>query len=50
MKDLYMPNTTFDHPDLTAFTHLYDLELEVTVQRIESNHAVLACRIATEDQ
>ena len=45
-----MANTTFDRPDLSAFTRLYDLELEVTVQRIESNHAVLACRIATEDQ
>ena len=40
-----MPNTTFDRPDLSAFTRLDDLGLEVTGQRIEPDHAVLACRI-----
>ena len=40
-----MANTTFDRPDLSAFTRLYDLGLEVTGQRIEADHAVLACRI-----
>ena len=45
-----MPNTTFDRPDLTTFTRLDDLGLEVTGQRIETDHAVLACRIAGEDR
>ena len=45
-----MPNTTFDRPDLSTFTHLDDLGLEVTGQRIESDHAVLACRIVGEDR
>ena len=40
-----MPNTIFDRPDLSAFTRLDDLGLEVTGQRIEADHAVLACRI-----
>ena len=45
-----MPNTTFDHPDLSAFTGLDGLGLEVTGQHIEPDHAVLACRITGEDQ
>ena len=45
-----MPNTTFDRPDLSTFTHLEDLGLEVTGQRIEPDHAVLACRIVGEDR
>ena len=45
-----MPNTTFDHPDLSAFTRLDGLGLEVTGQRIWPDHAVLACRIAGEDR
>ena len=45
-----MPNTTFDRPDLSAFTRLDDLGLEVTGQHIEPDHAVLACQIATEDR
>ena len=45
-----MPNTTFDRPDLSAFTRLDDLGLEVTGQRIEADHAVLACRISGEDR
>ena len=45
-----MANTTFDRPDLSAFTRLYDLGLEVTGQRIEADHAVLACRITGEDR
>ena len=49
-KDLDMPNTTFDRPDLSAFTRLDDLGLEVTGQRIEPDHAVLACRITCEDR
>ena len=45
-----MPNTIFDRPDLSAFTRLDDLGLEVTGQRIWPDHAVLACRITGEDQ
>ena len=30
LKDLDMPNTIFDRPDLSAFTRLDDLGLEVT--------------------
>ena len=45
-----MPNTIFDRPDLSAFTRLDDLGLEVTAQRIEPDHAVLACRITGQDR
>ena len=45
-----MPNTTFDRPDLSAFTRLDGLGLEVTGQRIEPDRAVLACRITGEDR
>ena len=45
-----MANTTFDRPDLSAFTRLDDLGLEVTGQRIWPDHAVLACRITGEDR
>ena len=45
-----MPNTTFDRPDLTTFTGLDGLGLEVTGQCIEPDHAVLACRITGEDR
>ena len=45
-----MPNTIFDRPDLSAFTRLDGLGLEVTGQRIEADHAVLACRITGEDR
>ena len=45
-----MPNTIFDHPDLSAFTGLDGLGLEVMGQRIWPDHAVLACRIAGEDR
>ena len=45
-----MANTTFDRPDLSAFTRLDDLGLEVTGQHIEPDHAVLACRITGEDR
>ena len=42
LKGLNMPNTTFDRPDLSAFTRLDDLGLELTGQRMWSDHAVLA--------
>ena len=38
LKDLDMPHTTFDRPDLSAFTRLDGLGLEVTGQRIEADH------------
>ena len=50
LKDLDMANTIFDRPDLSAFTRLDDLGLEVTGQRVEADHAVLACRITGEDR
>ena len=49
-EDLDMANTTFDRPDLSAFTRLDGPGLEVTGQRIEPGHAVLACRITGEDR
>ena len=36
-----MANTIFDRPDLSAFTRLDDLGLEVTGQRMWPDHAVL---------
>ena len=45
-----MSNATFDRPDLSAFTRLDGLGLEVTGQRMWPDHAVLACRIAGEDR
>ena len=45
-----MANTIFARPDLSAFTRLDDLGLEVTGQRMWSDRAVLACRIAGEDR
>ena len=45
-----MANTIFDCPDLSAFTRPDGLGLEVTGQRIEPDHAVLACRISGEDR
>ena len=45
-----MPSATFDRLDLSAFMRLDGLGQEVTVQRIEPDHAVLAFRIAGEDR
>ena len=45
-----MANTIFDRPDLSVFTRLDGLGLEVTGQRVEADHAVLACRIVGEDR
>ena len=50
LKDLDMSNATFNRPDLSAFTGLDGLGLEVTGQRIWPDHAVLACRITGEDR
>src|SRR4051794_12788092 len=40
---------TFVCPDLTTFCRLDELGLEVTGQRIDSDRAVLACRVAEPD-
>ena len=44
-----MPDATFARPDLTAFCRLDELGLEVTGQRLESDRAVLACRVVSPD-
>ncbi|MGI8948590.1 MAG: transposase, partial [Ornithinimicrobium sp.] len=44
-----MPDVTFARPDLTTFTRLNDLGLEVTGQRVELDRAVLACRVTEAD-
>ena len=44
-----MPDATFTRPDLTTFTRLDDLGLEVTGQLLEPDRAVLACRVVEPD-
>jgi transposase len=48
-KDLDVPDATFTRPDLTTFTRLNDLGLEVTGQLLEPDRAVLACRVIEPD-
>ena len=43
------PGDGFSCPDLTVFCRLDELGLEVTGQRLESDRAVLACRINKDD-
>ncbi|MEO3935624.1 ISL3 family transposase [Dermatophilaceae bacterium Soc4.6] len=45
-----MPDATFAAPDLTTFTRLDELGLEVTGQRLEPGRAVLACRVVEPDR
>ena len=45
-----MPDATFACPDLTTFCRLDELGLEATGQRLESDRAVLACRVIEPDQ
>ena len=45
-----MLDATFACPDLTAFCRLDGLGLEVTGQRLDSDRAVLACRVVEPDQ
>jgi Transposase len=40
-----VPDATFACPDLTTFTRLDELGLEVIGQRLEPDCAVLACRV-----
>jgi transposase len=44
-----MPNVTFDPPDLASFCRLDGLGLTVVGQRVESERAVLACRVTNPD-
>ena len=44
-----MPDATFTTPDLTTFTGLTGLGLEVTGQLIEPERAVLTCRVVEPD-
>ena len=45
-----MPHATFVSPDLTTFTRLDELGLEVVGQFLEPKRAVLACRVVDPDQ
>jgi transposase len=45
-----VPHATFVRPDLTTFTGLDGLGLEVLGQRLEPGRAVLACRVVEPDQ
>ncbi len=44
-----MLDATFTRPDLTTFTRLDDLGLEVTGQQVEPDRAALACRVVEPD-
>src|SRR5258708_27619558 len=44
-----VPDATFACPDLTTFTRVDELGLEVIGQRLEPNCAVLACRVVDPD-
>lgn len=44
-EDLDAPDATFDRPDLTTFTRLDEIGLQVVGQRLEPGLAVLACRV-----
>ncbi len=45
-----MLDATFARPDLTTFCRLDDLGLEVVGQRLESDRAVLSCRVTVADR
>lgn len=49
LKDLDVPDATFTPPDLTTFTRLDVLGLEVTAQLLEPDRTVLACRVVEPD-
>ena len=49
-EDLDVSHATFTCPDLTTFTRLDELGLEVVGQRVEPKRAVLACRVVEPDQ
>ena len=43
------PDASFGCPDLTVFCRLDELGLLVTGQRLDPDRAVLACRVADDD-
>ena len=45
-----MCDATFTAPDLTTFTGLDDLGLQVVGQRLCPEKAVLACRVVADDR
>ena len=45
-----MSHATFVRPDLTTFTGLDELGLEVVAQYVEPKRAVLACRVVDDDR
>jgi Transposase IS116/IS110/IS902 family len=45
-----VPDVTFTSPDLTTFCRLEELGLEAVGQRLDSDRAVLACRVVAPDQ
>ena len=45
LKDRDISNATFDRPDLSAFTILDDLGLEVIGQYVGGDRSVLACKV-----
>ena len=49
-EDLDVSHATFTRPDLTTFTGLGELGLEVVGQRLEPSRAVLACRVVEPDR
>ena len=49
-EDLDVSHATFTCPDLTTFTGLGELGLEVVGQRLEPSRAVLACRVVEPDR
>ena len=48
-RDLDVLDATFTRPDLTTFCRLDDLGLEVVGQHLETDRAVLACRVREPD-
>src|SRR5665811_1081463 len=45
-----MSDATFTCPDLSTFCGLDELGLEAVGQRLEPDHAVLACRVVEPDE
>ncbi len=48
-EDLDVSHATFARPDLTTFTRLGELGLEVVGQHVERHRALLACRVVEDD-
>lgn len=49
-EDLDVLDATFATPDLTTFTRLDELGLEVVGQRLDPEQAMLLCRVVEPDQ